>query len=195
MRKLIACLLCAAAALLSACGAANVQNGANQAATAVSSNEAGTAVSLAGTAVNAPEAGTAVAIAGTAVNAPEAGTAVSLAGTAVNAPEAATAEAMTNAAVTAAADDVTIKQGEALVLDASKSVGDIKDYKWTIVQAPTGAASVVGQVIKEGSSGNVSLNPDDYTKYFPTAGEYTVRLTVTDAKGATSNDDFKITMP
>jgi hypothetical protein len=63
------------------------------------------------------------------------------------------------------------------------------------MQAPTGASSVVGQVIKEGSSGNVSLNPDDYTKYFPTAGDYTIRLTVMDAKGTTSNDDFTVTMP
>jgi hypothetical protein len=194
MRRLIVCMIFGAAVVLSACGA-NSAPTVQQAATAVSSNEAGTAVSLAGTAVNAPEAGTAVALAGTAVNAPEAATAEALAGTAVNAPEAATAEALTNEAVTAAADDVTIKQGEALVLDASNSVGDIKDYKWTIMQAPTGAASVVGQVIKEGSNGNVSLNPDDYTKYFPTAGDYTIRLTVMDAKGTTSNDDFTVTMP
>jgi len=178
MRKPILCMIFGAAMLISACGA----------------NSAPT-VQQAATAVNAPEASTAEALASTAVNAPEAGTAEALAGTAVNAPEAATAEALTNEAVTAAADDVTIKQGEALVLDASKSVGDIKDYKWTIMQAPTGAASVVGQVIKEGSSGNVSLNPDDYTKYFPTAGDYTIRLTVMDATGTSSNDDFKITMP
>ncbi len=98
-------------------------------------------------------------------------------------------------AVQAAADDVTIQQGQALVLDATKSVGDIKDYKWTITKAPTGAETVVGQVIQESSSGNISLNPDDYTKYFPMAGDYTVRLTVTDAQGASSNDDFTITMP
>ena len=63
-------------------------------------------------------------------------------------------------------------------------MGDIKDYKWTITKAPAGAESVVGQVIKESSSGNVTLNPDDYTKYFPKSGQYTVRLSVTDAKGA-----------
>jgi hypothetical protein len=194
MRKLIVCMIFGAAMMISACGASSAPT-VQQAATAVNAPEAGTAEALAGTAVNAPEASTAVALASTAVNAPEAGTAVALAGTAVNAPEAATAEALTNEAVTAAADDVTIKQGEALVLDASKSVGDIKDYKWTIMQAPTGAASVVGQVIKEGSSGNVSLNPDDYTKYFPTAGAYTIRLTVMDTKGTTSNDDFTVTMP
>jgi hypothetical protein len=166
------------AALLSACGVSSAPT-AQQAATAVSSNEAGTAVSLAGTAVAAPEMGTAEAMAGTVVAAPEMGT----------------AEAMAGDAITAAADDVTLQQGEALVLDASKSVGDIQDYKWTIVQAPTSATSVVGQVIGEGSSGNLSLNPDDYTKYFPASGDYTIRLTVMDAKGAASNDDFTISVP
>ena len=105
------------------------------------------------------------------------------------------AEAMAGDALTAAADDMTLQQGEALVLDASKSVGDIQDYKWTIVQAPSGATAVVGQVIGEGSSGNLSLNPDDYSKYFPAAGDYTIRLTVMDTKGSASNDDFTISVP
>jgi hypothetical protein len=187
-------MMLGAAALLSACGATSAPT-AQDAATAVNAPEAATAVSLAGTAVNAPEAATAEALASTAVNAPEVGTAEVMAGTAIAAPEAATAEAMAGDAVTAAADDVTLQQGQALVLDASKSVGDIQDYKWTIVQAPSAANSVIGQVIGEGSSGNLSLNPNDYSKYFPTAGDYTVRLTVMDAKGTASNDDFKISVP
>ena len=178
MRKLILCMMFGVAALLSACGASSAPT-VQQAATAVSSNEVGTAVSLAGTAVAAPEMGTAEAMAGTVVAA----------------PEAATAEAMAGDAITAAADDVTIKQGEALVLDASKSAGDIQDYKWTIMQAPASASSVVGQVIGEGSSGNLSLNPNDYTKYFPASGDYTIRLTVMDAKGTAANDDFTISVP
>jgi hypothetical protein len=174
-----------AAALLSACGATS----------APTAQDAATAEAVAGTVINAPEAATAEALAGTAVNAPEMGTVEALAGTAVAAPEAATAEALAGDALTAAADDVTLQQGEALVLDASKSVGDIQDYKWTIVQAPSGADSVVGQVIGEGSSGNLSLNPDDYTKYFPAAGDYTIRLTVMDAQGTASDDDFTISVP
>jgi hypothetical protein len=186
MRKLIVSCVCAAA-LLSACGA-NTAPTVQDAATAVNAPEVATAI-------NAPEAGTAEALAGTAVNAPEAATAEALAGTAVNAPEAATAVAVAGDAITAAADDVTLQQGQALVLDASKSVGDIQDYKWTIVQAPSSATSVVGQVIGEGSSGNLSLKPDDYTKYFPASGDYTVRLTVMDAKGTAANDDFTISVP
>src|SRR6185436_10761696 len=144
------------------------------------------------TAVSAPAVGTAAALAGTMVSA-QAGTAAAMVGTAASGPEASTAEALVGTAATGALaaveSDVTVKQGEALVLDASASAGDIKDYKWTITKAPAGAESVVGQTIKEGSSGNVSLNPDDYAKYFPTSGDYTVRLIVTDAQGATANND------
>ena len=186
MRKLIVSFVCAAA-LLSGCGVGSAPT-AQDVATAVSAPEVATAG-------NAPEAATAEVMVSTAVNAPEAATAEVLAGTAVAAPEAATAEALTSDALTAAADDVTVQQGQALILDASKSVGDIKDYTWTIVKAPSSATSVVGQVIGEGSSGNLSLNPDDYTKYFPTSGDYTVRLTVKDTKGGASNDDFTISMP
>ena len=194
MRRFIICVIVGVAALLSGCGAGQVQNAANTAGTAVSGSAVGTAVSLGGTAASMPEVGTAAALVGTAASMPEAGTAAALGGTAVSLPEAGTAQAMVGG-LTATEADATIKQGEALVLDASKSVGEIKDYKWTIMQAPTGAESVVGQTIKEISSGNVSLNPDDYAKYFPKSGQYTVRLTVTDAKGAASNDDFMIEMP
>jgi len=97
--------------------------------------------------------------------------------------------------LSAVADDTTIKQGQALVLDATKSAGNIADYKWTIEKAPAGAESSVGQTIKEGSSGNVSLEPADYAKYFPTAGTYTVRLTITDNTGKTAMDDFDVMMP
>ena len=53
----------------------------------------------------------------------------------------------------------------------------------------------VGKVIGEGSSGNLSLNPNDYTKYFPASGDYTIRLTVMDTKGSASNDDFTVSVP
>ena len=109
--------------------------------------------------------------------------------------EAATAVAEAAGALSAVADDVTVQQGEALILDASKSAGNITDYKWTIEKAPAGAESVVGQTIREGSSGNVSIDPADYGKYFPQAGTYTVRLTVTDASGQTSSNDFSVDVP
>jgi hypothetical protein len=178
MRKLIIGLIFGAA-LLSACGAAQVQDSANQVGTAVSGSDAATAVSLGSTVLAAPEMGTAEALAGTAVAAPEMGTAVAAIG----------------GELQAAADDTMIQEGQALVLDATQSAGNIQDYKWTITQAPAGAEAAIGQVIQESSSANISLNPDDYAKYFPMAGDYTVRLTVTDVQGASANDDFTITMP
>ena len=50
-------------------------------------------------------------------------------------------------------------------------------------------------MIKENSNGNVTIDPADYAKYFTTAGDYTVRLTVTDAAGKTADTDFDITVP
>jgi uncharacterized protein YceK len=184
MQKYILCLMVCAAFVLSGCGAAQV---ASQAGTAVSGPDAGTAISQGSDQL------------GTAVSAPETGTALSQGadqlGTAISAPETGTAVAAVGNALTAAEEDVTVKQGEQLVLDASKSVGNISDYKWTIQQAPAGAEAVVGQTIQEGSSGNVSLSPTDYAKYFPKSGTYTVRLTVTDATGGTSYDDFSVVVP
>jgi hypothetical protein len=113
----------------------------------------------------------------------------------VTGPDAATAVADAAGALSAVADDTTVKQGEALILDATNSAGNISDYKWTIEKAPTGAEAVIGQTIKEGSSGNVSLEPNDYLKYFPQAGPYTVRLTVTDNAGKTASDDFEVMVP
>jgi hypothetical protein len=109
--------------------------------------------------------------------------------------EAATAVSEAAGALSAVADDVTLQQGEALILDATQSAGNVADYKWTIVDAPAGAESVKGQVIREGSSGNVSLEPADYAQYFPTAGSYTVQLTVTDNAGQSSNTNFTIDVP
>jgi len=128
-------------------------------------------------------------------NAAALGDAANQAATAVAGPDAATAMADAGNALTAVADDTTIKQGQALILDATKSAGNISDYKWTIEKAPSGAETMIGQTIKEGSSGNVSLEPNDYLKYFPQPGPYTVRLTVKDTAGKTATDDFEVMVP
>ena len=199
MRKILPGILLGGALLLGACGGPATQNAADQAGTAIANPTTSAAIDQAATAVTSPDAATAVSDAvsqaGTAMAEPTTAAAIEQAATAVSGPEAATTVAGALGALSAVADDVTIKQGEALILDATKSAGDIKDYKWTIQKAPSGADAVVGQVIKEGSSGNVSIQPADYTKYFPTAGQYTVRLTVTDTTGQTSSDDFMIDVP
>ena len=184
MRKILPSMLLAGALLLGACGTpTTVNNTANQAGTVVADPTTSAAINQAGTAIADP------------TNAAALNDAVNQAGTAVAGPDGATAIADATAALSAVADDTTIKQGQALILDATKSAGNISDYKWTIEKAPAGAKVSIGQTIKEGSSGNVSLEPADYAKYFPQAGAYTVRLTVTDSAGKTAMDDFEVMMP
>ncbi len=200
MRKFIPSLVLGGALLLSACGTpTSVNDAANQAASAISNPTASSALNEAASAVSNPTNVAAVNDtlnqAGTAVSNPTNAAMLNEAATAVSAPEAATAVSDAANTLTAAADDVTLQQGEALVLDATKSAGDIKDYKWTITKAPSGADAVVGQVIKEASSGNVTIDPADYTKYFPKSGDYTVQLTVTDTAGKTASNEFDITVP
>jgi hypothetical protein len=193
-------LVAGTALLLSACGSpTSVNDAANQAASAISEPTTSAALNEAASAVSNPTnvaaVNDAVNQAATAVNDPTNAAMLNEAATAAAGPEAATAVSDAAGTLSAAADDVTLQQGQALVLDATKSAGDIKDYKWTITKAPSGADSVVGQVIKEASSGNVTIDPAEYQKYFPMSGDYTVQLTVTDTAGKTASNDFDITVP
>ena len=178
MRRMLLYLVFGAA-LLGACGPTDVQRAADTAATAAAGPEAATA-----------EAGLATAVSG-----PEMATAMAIMATVVSGPEAATAMAETMGALAAVEEDVVLQQGAPLVLDATRSAGNITNYQWTIVDAPAGAESVEGRTIKEESSGTVSLNPDEYAQYFPVSGTYTVRLTVTDTQGATADTEFTIVVP
>ena len=204
MRNILPGALLAGALLLGACGTpTTVNDAANQAGTAIANPTTGAAIDQATTAVLEPTTAAAIGDAAnqaaTAVLEPTTaaaiGDAANQAATAVAGPDAATAMANASGALSAVADDTTVKQGEALILDASKSAGNISDYKWTIEKAPSGAEAMIGQTIKEGSSGNVSLEPNDYLKYFPQSGPYTVRLTVTDTAGKTAMDDFEVMVP
>ena len=200
MRKVIPSLVLGSALLLGACGTpTTVNDAANQAASAVANPTTAAAVDQVASAVadptNAAALNSALNDAGTAVADPTNAAMINEAATAAAGPDVATAVADAAGALSAAADDVTLSQGQALVLDATKSAGDIKDYKWTITKAPAGAESVVGQVIKENSNGNVTIDPADYAKYFPKSGDYTVQLTVTDAAGKTAASDFQISVP
>jgi hypothetical protein len=203
MRKMLPGLVLSGALLLGACGGPAVNDAANQAATEIANPtnqaDAAAAVDAAATELANPTTQadlSAVADeAGTQLANPTTQAALNEAATVVTGPDAATAVADAAGTLSAVADDVTLQQGEALVLDATQSAGNVADYKWTVTTAPAGAESVVGQVITENSNGNVSLEPADYAKYFPVVGDYTVRLTVTDTAGATSNDDFTIAVP
>lgn len=170
MHRWIFCSICTLV-LLGACGPATIESGVSTAATAVSDPAVATAVAD-GANIVATEVGD------QALN--EAASAI-----------ADIAATLGNFDI----DDVTLRQGEQLTIDASNEAANISNYTWTIQDAPAGAEAVEGQVLQEGSNGNLTLNPDDYTKYFPVAGDYTVRLTLTDAGGALTYNDFTITVP
>ncbi len=104
-------------------------------------------------------------------------------------------QAALDEAFTGINDQVTLTQGQDLTLDALSSVPDITNYKMTVVDAPAGAEASEGQVIKEASGGNISVNPDEYGQYFTTAGDYKVRLDVTSAGNQTATHEFTVTVP
>jgi hypothetical protein len=171
MRTLLPGALLVGALLLGACGTpTTVNDAANQAGTAVANPTTSAAINQAATVVTEPTAATALdnavnqaaTVIADPTNVAAASDAANQAATTVTSPDAATAMTDASNALSAVANDTTIQQGQALVLDASKSVGNISDYKWTIEKAPSGAESMIGQTIKEGSSGNVSLDPNDY---------------------------------
>ena len=92
-------------------------------------------------------------------------------------------------------DRVTLQQGQALGLGALSGLSDVQNYKMTLIDAPEAAAASEGKVIKEASGGNISLNPDEYSKYFTTAGDYKVRLDVTASGNKTATHEFTVTVP
>src|SRR4051794_18539505 len=92
-------------------------------------------------------------------------------------------------------NQVTVQQGQALTLNALSAIPNVTNYKMTIVDAPAGAASAKGQVIKEASSGNISLSPDEYSKYFTASGDYKIQLDVTTNGNSTATHQFTVTVP
>ena len=92
-------------------------------------------------------------------------------------------------------DRATIAQGQALTLNALSSVQNVQSWKMTIVDAPPAAAASKGKVVKEASGSNISLSPQDYSKYFTAPGDYQVKLDVTTSDNKTASHTFTITVP
>jgi hypothetical protein len=108
-------------------------------------------------------------------------------------------EALGNEAVTAVQgltpDDLRLQADQPLVLDTTKEVADVTNYRWVITQAPAGAEAVKGAVISENSNGKLTIEPTDYAKYFPVAGNYTVDLELTYANGSKERSPIDIVVP
>ena len=160
---------------LAGCGPADVETGANEAVATAAALVPPDAVATAAAIASDPTVEALAATAEAALSSPDV--------------QAALDEAF------AGLNQVTITQGEALTFDALSSIPDVTNYRMTIVDAPEGAAASEGQVIKEASGGNISLNPNEYEQYFTTAGDYKVRLDVTSSGNRTATHEFTITMP
>jgi len=90
---------------------------------------------------------------------------------------------------------VTLAEGQALSLDALSSVPNVTNYTMTVTQAPDGAGVTAGTVIKEASNGNISLNADEYAKYFTVAGDYKIKLDIVSDGSKTASHEFTVTVP
>lgn len=179
-----------AIALLAACGPADVdqaaQNAASEAGVAIPSGAAAEAASALSSA-----AGEATSALGSAAAGLEQDAAALL--------NDADLQALANEAVTSVQgltpSDLRLQQDQPLVLDTTQQVADVTNYRWVITQAPSGAESVRGSVINENSNGKLTIEPSDYAKYFPVAGNYTVDLELTYANGNKERSPIPIIVP
>ena len=91
--------------------------------------------------------------------------------------------------------DLRLQRDQPLVLNTTQQVADVTNYRWVITQVPAGAESVKGAVLDENSNGKLTIEPTDYAKYFPVAGDYTVDLELTYANGTKERSPIPITVP
>jgi len=91
--------------------------------------------------------------------------------------------------------DLRLQQDQPLVLGTTQEVAGVNNYKWTITQVPAGAESVKGKVISENSNGKLTIEPADYAQYFPTSGDYTVDLELTFDNGTKQTVPIPVTAP
>ena len=166
--------------LLAGCGAAAVEQGANQALATVEANLPAGAEQTAADAVQDP---TVQALAEDIATTAEA---------ALDDPEV---QAALDEAFAGASDQFTLEAGQALDLGSLTGMGNVTNYRLVITDAPEGAGGEKNQVIKEASNGNVSINPDEYAKYFTVPGEYRIRMTVTTDDGRKASRAFTINVP
>lgn len=182
MKSIIVFSCAAFLALLVACGPGNLSTDAQQAASAIAGSDA-TVVAEVNALASAVAEPSMQATAAAVMN--EAATALSDPGV----------QATIDSAFKSLNDQVTLTQGQPLTLDALSNIPNVTGWKMTIVDAPAAAAASKGQVIKEASGANISINPDDYNKYFTTAGDYKVRLDLTTNGTETTSHEFTVTVP
>jgi len=91
--------------------------------------------------------------------------------------------------------NLALQSSQPLVLDVTRQVAGVNNYRWTITQVPPGAESVQGTEIAENSDGKLTINPSDYAKYFPVSGNYVVNLELTNTNGTTNTVPIPVVVP
>lgn len=91
-----------------------------------------------------------------------------------------------------AGDDFAIQVGESPTFDGCESTGDIENYQWTIVEAPTSMAEDSGKVIRELDT-NCSFTLDA-AMGVDEVGNWMIELEVRDAAGQTATDRVTVTV-
>lgn len=176
MMNLRRCAALGALLLITACGPADVDQAANDLASAVPS---------------LPPGAEATAVA--ALNDPSL---QATANAALNDPALASAAAEIGAALEGLVpSDLQLQSDQPLVLDTTREIAGVTNYRWTIADAPAGAESVEGQLISENSNGKLTIAPEDYAKYFPASGEYTINLDLSFADGTTQSTPIPLIVP
>lgn len=91
--------------------------------------------------------------------------------------------------------DLSLDRDQPLVLNTTREIAGVTNYRWVIADAPAGAESVEGEVIQENSNGQLTIDPADYDQYFPTAGDYTIDLELTFTDGTTQTTQIPLVVP
>lgn len=171
MKRLV-CVLVTGLLLLAACGPADVETAANEAASAAAGI----------TASDAAAAASDVAAAASA---------------AADDPDVQAAASEVAAAIEGliGSEPLRLQADQPLVLSTTSEVAGVSNYRWVIAEAPAGAESVEGQVISENSDGKLTVEPADYEKYFPASGDYTINLELTLSDGTQQVQPIPLVVP
>lgn len=91
--------------------------------------------------------------------------------------------------------NLKVQRDQPTVLGTTQEVADVTDYRWIMTQVPAGAEKVKGTLIAENSNGKLTVDPNDYAKYFPVAGDYIVTLELTFKDGHKERSPINLSIP
>lgn len=179
--KLLKIVALSALLLLAACGPADVQTAAEDAASAAGISASDVAAAASAVGVTESDAAAAASDAAAALN--------------DSSVQAAAGEAAVAIEGLIGSEPLRLQNDQPLVLSTTQEIAGVTNYKWTISEVPAGAESARGLVIQENSNGKLTIEPADYAKYFPASGNYTIDLQLTMSDGSTQVVPIPVVVP